>query len=397
MIPRPAAAVLLACLLASCGRSEPVWKQRTAEDWAAQLWSASPRDAEDAYDALVGLGEVHPDAVLAAIEAGMRRPPPAPIGSPFTVTLDAEAAAALGLSDVAPPEAVANVLPVVRARVAALGLVPTSIKADVTGDIDLVAPGGRRRADIEHAQAILCTRGALDVRAVVRAPGSGGGGVVYDGATPWPDFLAAEGRLVAAARAARAPYRPSDPRWRLVVPPPPAEPVVLEEPRTPAEAIDERIVQSAEGLLARDGTPAVRIEVRADRREDVARFLRRHAGGDLVVLADGALRARQPVPAAEGTELVLSAGPAPAGGEPLAWARDHALLWTSGRMPRPLKPVPIAKEFLSDPRPDNGFARVALALGEAARPMLLRLQADGPSWARASAAWVLSQPAPTGD
>jgi hypothetical protein len=383
MIPRRVAVTLLAGLLGACGDPEPLWKQRTAAEWAAQVWSASPREAEDALDALRGLGEIRPEVVLAAIEAQMRRPPPPPVGSPFTVALDPEAATALGLPALEPAEAIGNVLPVIRSRIAALDLVPTSIKADVTGEIDLVGPAGRSRAEVEHAQALLCTRGGLDVRAIVRPPGTGGGGVAYDGATPWADFVAAEARLVAAARDGRVPYRPSDPRWRLVVPPPPAEPLLVEEPRTPSEAIDERVVQRAEGLLARDGTPAVRIHVRDERREDVARFLRRHAGGAMVVLADGALRARQPVPAAEGSPLVLSVGPAPAGRDPLAWAKDHAVLWGSGRMPRPLKPVPIAQEFQADPRPDNGFARIALGLGEKAHPMLRRLQADGPAWAKA--------------
>jgi hypothetical protein len=391
MTSRRVAAVLFAVALAGCGDSEPRWKQRTAGEWAARLWSPDAKEAAEAHEALVSFAGSRPESVLAAVEAVMRRPPPPAPGTPFAARIDFEAAARLGLPPAPATSAIVAVLPVLRARIDGVGLVPTSTRADATGRFEFVGPPGRTADEIARAQTLLLTRGGLDVRAVVRAPGTIGGGRAYDGATPWADFLAAERRAAEEARASGTVPRPTDPRWRTVFDAPGAEPLVLEEPATPADAIDERLVESAEGLLAKDGSPAVRIQVRLERRGDLARFQRRHAGGEMAVLVNGGLRGRQPVPATDGSTLVVSPGPAPTGREPLGWAREHAMLWASGRLPWPMVPVPMPPPAPLDPPPENPCSRVAVALGAPAVPMLRRLEQDGPPWARASATWALAR------
>ena len=391
MIPRRVAAAVFALSLAGCGDSEPRWKQRTSAEWASRLWNSDPKEVGDAHDALVSLAGSRPEPVLAALEAAMRQPPPPAPGTPFAARIDLAEAERLGMRKAPATEALVAVMPVLRARLVAIGLMPTSTRADATGRIDFIAPSGRSSQEIGRAQTLLLTRGGLDLRGIVRAPGTPGSGRGYDGETPWADLLAAERRAAEEARAAGTKHQPVDPRWRVVFGAPGSEPVVYEEPAVPADVIDERILESADGVLAKDGSPAVRLHVRLERRDDVARFLRRHAGGEMAVLVNGGLRARQPMPATDGATLVVTPGPAPEGRDPLGWAHEHAVLWASGRLPWPLVPLPVPDAGPTDPPPENPVSRVAVALGAPAEPMLRRVAADGPPWGRASATWALGK------
>jgi hypothetical protein len=208
---------------------------------------------------------------------------------------------------------------------------------------------------------------------------------------PWADLIAEESRRLAAARGTGTVYRPSDPRWRIVTTKGSTDPILVEEPTKAEDAIDERIVATAVGKVDPRGAPVVAIEVKPERQADVARLLARWAGAKIAVLGDGTVREQVRWPPGSGERLEVPTGAPPAGVDPGLWARLHAVMWSTGRIPRPLRAMALAPEFLSDPRPDNPFAKVAVALGERSRPMLMRLVADGPSWGKASASWALEQ------
>jgi hypothetical protein len=67
-----------------------------------------------------------------------------------------------------------------------------------------------------------------------------------------------------------------------------------------------------------------------------------------------------------------------------------------GRLPWPLKPVPISARYFADPSPENPLSRVFAAIGPPAAPALRRLASDAsaPSWGQASAKWALEQLGP---
>jgi hypothetical protein len=406
MSPRPALAAFAALVvlplaalgtLAACGDTTPTIRQRSAPEWAADLFHPDATARSAAINALHQLGEVHPDVVLSALAERMAMPTPKAGAAPFTVKLDAEGAKRLGLPPVPSGDAYARVLPVLNARLARLDFGRPSVRATSGDDIDVVATTTKSRADVERAQAVICTRAALDLRLVVSDPAGprpalSMRGKVYDDPMPYAERFAAELRRFEDARREKRVYEPAARRWRLIpragTPARGADDFVLvEEPTDASSAMDERLVGEAKAAVEK-GENFLVIDVRGDRAADVARFFGGNTGLELAVVLDGEVRARAPMPPSDGKRLVIPLGPTPDGTN-AAWAEHLALALPTGRMPLPLTPMPISERFDADPPPQNPFSTVLALLGDKATPTLDKIENGAyPPWAKASAKWA---------
>ena len=312
----------------------------------------------------------------------------------MSLTVDEEAGLRLGLSKAARDDSVQGALPVLRARLQGLGLVPASLKANLREEFDVVAPGARTLPEAQRLQALLSTRAAFDLRVLAREG-------AYDGAVPYAQLRAEEARRFAATAAKGEAYVPADPRWRVVPrfgtpAQAPEDFEVVAEPTEPKDALDERMIASATGGATADGTPTLTITPREDRVADVKRVFAGAKGRELGVILDGVLVARGPVPAFDGSPLTLAAGPrGKDAAAARARARDLAVLVVGGRLPWPLKPVPLGEHYLADPPPDMPIAKVFAALGPQALPSLRRVaDGDGPPWGKAAAQWAIDHVSP---
>ena len=72
----PLVVLSLASSLASCGDAEPHVRQKTAAEWAADVWSPVPADALRAMNALQAFSKSHPNVVLDALAAQLVAPRP---------------------------------------------------------------------------------------------------------------------------------------------------------------------------------------------------------------------------------------------------------------------------------------------------------------------------------
>ncbi|MCC7138690.1 MAG: hypothetical protein IT460_09725 [Planctomycetes bacterium] len=398
----PLLALALSSLLAACGTPEPRYRQRNAAEWADRLFASDSKDVSEAIDALVAIAGKDHARVLDALAARLRKPPPKPLAAPFTVVVDAEAAGKLGLPAVPAVDRVAAVLPKVRARLAELGFAPVSIRATSGDDIDIVCHAPKSRAQVQRMQALLCRRGAIDLRVVVPDPAAPPAPLavrktVYDDATPYAERLAAERALLADARRRGAAYVPGSKRWAAAAPAGEdvAGAVLVEEPTTDADAMDERIAASVTGAFDGDKVGLV-VQVRTERVPDVRRFFGRNTGLELAVIVDGVLVHRAPMPGSDGTLVTLPFGHAAPGGSAKELCEDYTILFWHGRMPFPLKPLPIAEQYDADPPPENPFSRTLALLGPDATPTLDKIEkGDWPAWAKASAAWAREHLSPT--
>jgi len=396
-------ALLVATTLAvcACGKTVPRYSHRTAPEWVDRLSSPIGEEVTEAADALANLAKSEPAAVMAALEAGLLRVPRPPDGIAMSLMVDEEAGLRLGLSKAARDDSVQGALPVLRSRLQGLGLVPASLKANLREEFDVVAPGARSLPEAQRLQALLSTRAAFDLRVLARDPAAGAPEGAYDGAVPYPRLRLEEARRYVATAAKGEAYVPTDPRWRVV--PRAGTPAqapedfeVVTEPTEPKDALDERMIASATGGATADGTPTLTIATREDRVADVKRVFAGARGGALGMILDGVLVARGPVPAFDGGPLTLAAGPREKDAVTArAHARDLAVLVAGGRLPWPLKPVPLGDRYSADPPPDMPIAKVFAALGPQALPSLRRIaDGDGPPWGKAAARWAIDHVAP---
>src|SRR5436190_15157939 len=100
-VPRRLAALIALIVAGStapgCGDAEPHYRQRTAAEWAADVWSPNSQDAARSFDALKAFSVSHPALVTDALATELTRPRPPPTATPFSLRLDLVAAKRLGL------------------------------------------------------------------------------------------------------------------------------------------------------------------------------------------------------------------------------------------------------------------------------------------------------------
>lgn len=398
MASRSVLATVLLLSLAACGDPPRRFQQRTSAEWAAVLWDADPQQVTTAIGALVELATQDEAGVLAALEHELHRKPPEPDAAPFTVIYDVLGAKRLGLPMPVQGDANSMNFPVLDRRIAAFGFAPVSIESSGRYEVDVVGLRPHPRRDVERMQAALVRRGALGVHVVASDPAEPRSplalrGKVYDDEMPWADRRADELARFTAARKADAPYVPATRRWRIAprADKPAGDPasyLLLEEPATDDDVVDERIVAKAAASLGEDGV-RLGIAVRPERRETVRRFCARNAGLTAAVVLDGEIVATGPVPGFDGAVVRLPFGPAPKDADPVVWGNDLGLVLAAGRMPLPFSALPIPERFGADPPPDNGFSRVLALLGPRAKGLLDRVAAGTfPAWAKASATWA---------
>ncbi|MFO0932906.1 MAG: hypothetical protein U1E39_09360 [Planctomycetota bacterium] len=398
MASRSVLATVLLLTVAACGEPTPRFQQKTSAEWAASLWDADPQKVTSAIGALVELTARDEAGVLAALETELRRTPPEPDAAPFTVLYDVLGAQRLGLPMPAQGDANAANFPILDRRIAAFGFAPVSIESSRRYEVDVVGLRPHPRKDVERMQAALVRRGAFALHVVAPDPTAPRPphalrGAVYDDPMPWAERRADELARFTAARKADGPYVPATRRWRIA--PRADRPLgdaetylLLEEPATDDDVVDERIVAKAAAAVAEDGV-RLGLAVRPERKEAVKRFCARNAGLTAAVVLDGEIVATTPVPAFDGSILRVPVGPAPKGADPVAWGNDLGLVLASGRMPLPFSALPIPERYGADPSPDNGFSRVLALLGPKAKGLLDRVAAGSfPAWAKASAAWA---------
>jgi hypothetical protein len=159
-----ATAAFLLAGLAACDAPETTWRQRTAEAWARDLWSKDAERVAKSRGELVAFARRAPELVVDAVARELAKAPPDPVATPFALAIDREAGRRLGLAEADTPEVARLDLPVLRARAEALRLPVTAWRTTGDGQIDAALSGGRSRADVERLQALLSTRGALEVR-----------------------------------------------------------------------------------------------------------------------------------------------------------------------------------------------------------------------------------------
>jgi hypothetical protein len=364
---------------------------RSAAQWGPLLWDRDPRLVTTAETALRELRKHDPEGVVAALEKAMQSRPAKPQATPFSLAVDAEEAKRLGLPPLPATEAVQLDLAIVRERIRATAVGPASFKG--TNELDVVLTVPLERADLLRLQARLATRGALDVRALAFDPARPPRGT---DAAEAAEVLSAEIARFVAAREGKTAYVPGDARRRAVpragtAARAPADFVLVVEPATAEDALDERSVASAATARSPTGVPAVAVRWAESARERVARFATERAGRRYVAVLDGvaASIAETPEPAALSWTIPVAEKDDPAARE---LAAAHADAWPLGRLPYPLTPVPPAPDYGTDPPPDNQVARVTATFGGLVDPMLVRLAKEAPeAWVRAAAAWAHSE------
>jgi hypothetical protein len=380
--------VLLLAALPACGEGESHWQMRSAAQWGALLWDRDPQLVTTAETALKELRRHDPQGVLAALEAAMKTRPPKPTATPFSLAPDAEAAKRLGLAPTAPAEAAQLDLAAVRARLQEMGLGPSTIRG--TTEVDVVMKVPLERADLLRLQARLATRGALDVRALAFDPARPPRG---DEEAQAARVLATEAARVVQAREAKSAYVPADASYRAVprsgtAGAAPGDFLLVAEPASADDAIDERWVATAKPGRSPTGAPAVVVTWQEEARARIERFAKERAGRRYVAVLDGVAAAapETPVPGAASWTIPVAETDSPEAREAAA---TLAVAWPTGRLPFPLTPVPPPAEYGADPPPDNQVARVTSTFGKFADPMLVRLAKEAPeAWTRAAAAWA---------
>src|SRR5205814_5232766 len=128
---------------------------------------------------------------------------------------------------------------------------------------------------------------------------------------PYAERLASEAKRERAAREAGTPYVPLG-HVRAVPRADGKGHVLVEEPQTDAEALDDRMVASAAQLVEADGRVRLTLAVRDDRLEVWRTFVARNAGLKMAVVLDGALLGTTPIPATPGHDINLALWPVPA-------------------------------------------------------------------------------------
>ena len=393
-ISRCLATLLVPCVL-GCGGAEPHYRQRTAAEWAADVWDSSPDVGGRAIKALREFSATHPQLVTEALGVELTRPRPAPSATPFSIRLDVPGATRLGLEPLTAPDALERDLELLRRRIVAAGIELISLRGDATGEVDVLLAGERPRKEAERLQRFLCRRGALDLRAIVIRPT--GPASDADAFTAW--FETERLRLEEAEKAG-AVYRPSRPDRRLARTEPaagdasPDRFLALEEPATAEDVFDERVVERARGFIDKSGRGRVRLDVLSARRAPLAKWSATLVGREVAVLRDGVVVERMAVtkPWKNAIE-VAAAGEAGEASDELRRAREDAATIGTGRIPRPLMPIPIDATFGADPLPENRVSRVMLELGVISIPSLERVEKDpsAPAWSRKSATWALAE------
>ena len=378
---------------AGCGDQEPHYRQKTAATWAAEVWSPVNEEATRAVTSIIAFAKTHPELAVGALCDQLVRPRPSAPSTPFSLRLDARGAARLALDPSTPPEILAVDLPHLRNLVNNLGLRLSIVRGHAKGDIDVILVGPHTRREAERLQLLVCRRGALDLRAIlVPVEGPEAEREAY---RTW--FEEDRRRLEEADRTS-TPYRPARPDRRVARVDPGTGGglgpfLALEEPLELENALDERLIESAEGFVDTNGVGRVRIRVRPERREGLRRYTTRFVGRYLAVLRDGLVVERLPVGFPLTAEIVLrAAGGAGTAEEQGTRAREDAGALRTGRMPWPIEPVPLSDTFDADPKPANPVSRTLVAIGLPALPRLERLAAsDAPAWSKASAAWAIAQ------
>jgi|GEM_PF-3488955 len=416
MACRPSVALLLSSLLApsllavlpvlglatGCGKGIPKYERRTADQWAEMLWSAEGETVMKASEVLVTFSDTHPAAVIDALERQLLRVPPTPEGVAFVITLDQVEAKRLGLQPRPAPDVLGMQLGHVRRRVEADKDQKGSIRGTADGRVEVILDGQRTREQAERVQRRLALRGALDLRVVADDPASAADpeAKAYDGPVPYATLLTTESsRYVEAARAG-APYHGEDRRW-LVTPragPAPGELraadfLLLEEPEPGAAVLDESWFSAARPERAADGSLGLALVVRPDRAAAYAAFVRAGAGRRLAVVVDGRVRGTLAVPVAPRDTLWVPIDRGSASPEAHAEAlADLAIALSTGRLPWPMTPQPLPKEYGRDPPPGNPIAKTIAVIGSPAIPTLMRIaNGTGPAWGKTSATWALEQ------
>jgi hypothetical protein len=399
---RAAAGALLLAALSACDAPEPTWRQRTAAQWAARLASRDAEDAEEARRALVAFAGKAPGVVVEAVAGELAKEAPPAVATPFALGVDREAAARLGLPDAASSEAARLDLPVLRARADALGLAVAAWRTATEGRIEVAVVGSRTRAEVERIQALLATRGALEVRPVLDDPAARPepgrpAGKAYRGEVPHARRLEEEAARFAKAAAEGTRYVPADPRVRalprpgVASPSGPADFLLVEEPPAGEEGLDDRMFAGASLDRALDGRPFVVARVRAERLEDAHRALAAAEGAAVAVAVDGVVKAVLPAPMLARDRIALPIwreGTAAADRE----ATTLATVLASGRLERPLRPLPLGPDVGVGPPPENPYSVTLVEIGAPAVPALERLAATSPhEWTRRSAAWALGR------
>ncbi len=401
---RPLLALLAALGLGTaCGKGAPKFERRTADEWAELLWVGHDETVMKASESLVTLADTQPGPVIAALERQLLRPPPTPEGVAFTIALDGAGARRLGLSERPAADVVGVQLRHVRTRLEAGGDTRASIRGTADGQIELMLEGAHTRAQAERVQRRLAARGALDLRVVAVDPATARGpaaATAYDGPVAYGTLLETEARRWVEAAQAGLPYRPQDARWlptpregrpvgELVA----ADFVLLREPAAGAAVVDETWFSSFRPETSGDGVAGLRLGVRLEKASAWAEFVKAAAGGRFAVVVDGRVRAELPVPDAAGTGLWVAMPrlevPAATHAEAL---EDLAISLSSGRLPWPMLPLPLPKEYGRDPLPGNPISKTIAVIGSPAIPALERVRdGNGPAWGKASAIWALEQ------
>src|SRR5262249_13702026 len=149
--------------------------------------------------------------------------------------------------------------------------------------------------------------------------------VVYDDPMPYAKRLAEESERERAAREAGTPYAPADRRWRAIRREGGAD-VLVEEPKTSTEALDDPMVASSKPRTGADGRSVVTLSIRDDRLDAWRAFVARNAGLSMAVVVDDVLVATPPVPAQAGDHVDLALRPDVSDGSAKGAAEDLAIV-----------------------------------------------------------------------
>ncbi len=403
LLPSLLAVLPVLWLLTGCGKGTPKYERRTPDQWAEMLWSGHAETVMKASEVLVTFSDTHPAAVIAALERQLLRIPPTPEGVAFVIALDAVEAKRLGLEARPATDVLAMQLGHLRKRAVAGDDQHGSIRGTADGRVELILDGQRTRERAERVQRRLALRGALDLRVVADDPAAAAGppkAKAYDGPVPYATLLENEARRYVEAARAGAPYRAEDRRWLLTprAGPAPGELsaadfLLLEEPEPGAAVVDESWFSAAKPERGPDGSLGLALVVRPEKTAAYAAFVKAGTGRRFAVVVDGRVRGTLAVPeAADRTLWVpLERGDATAEAHAEALA-DLAIALSSGRLPWPMRPLPLPKEYGRDPAPGNPIAKTIAVIGSPAIPTLMRISnGNGPEWGRTSATWALEQ------
>ena len=395
---RVAALIALAAAgapISGCGGAEPHYRQRTAAEWAADVWSPNAADAARAFAALKVFSVTHAGLVTDALGAQLTRPRPGPSATPFSIRLYLAAARRLGLEPLPASEALEVDLTLLNRRIAASGIVLGSLHGDAKGNVDVILDGGRSRAEAERVQRHVCRRGALDLRAILIRPAADSAD-----AAEFASWFEAERLRFEESEKSGTAYGPAraDRRVARAAPAAPGEGAVellaLDEPVRPEDVFDERMVESARGVVERSGRGLVRLTVLPGRRDDFAKWTGALVGREIAVMRDGVVTERFRVGKALRDRFEVAAvGELGAPPDEARRAREDAAVISTGRLPRPLEPVPLPEGFGADPAPRNPLSQLMLELGSVSIPALERVvnDASAPAWSRKSAQWALAE------